>query len=172
MQPGPEKDRLRRLHVVTANEYFDWEPVYRDNVERARRLFVMAAAAALGTVVGAVLLVSLFASGALPWLVGTILVVAASGVVVLGLHAGGHGWFVPIPVTCPGRSVGFYGVCRELGFGDGLGARRSRVLERGSGRRLRTARSRLPARPRPRSRDRNSSWAPAALPSALLPRGG
>jgi membrane-bound ClpP family serine protease len=42
--------------------------------------------------------VSLFASGALPWLVGAILVVAASGVVVLGVHAGGHGWFVPIPV--------------------------------------------------------------------------
>jgi membrane-bound ClpP family serine protease len=96
--PGPERNRLRRLHVVVANGYFDREPLYRDNVERPRRLFVMAVAAALGTVVGATLLVSLFASGALPWLVGAVLVVAASGVVVLGLHAGGHGWFVPMPV--------------------------------------------------------------------------
>ena len=96
--PGPERDRLRRLHVVVANGYFDREPVYRDNVEWARRLFVIAGAAALGIVVGAVLLVSLFASGALPWLVGAVLAVAALGVAVLGLHAGGHGWFVPIPV--------------------------------------------------------------------------
>ncbi len=98
MQPGPEKDRLRRRHGVTANENFEWESVYRDNVERAQRLFVVAAAAALGLVVGAVVVVSLLASGALPWLLGTILAVAVSGVVVLGLHAGGHGWFVPIPV--------------------------------------------------------------------------
>jgi membrane-bound ClpP family serine protease len=97
VQPGPDKDRLRRLHLITASEYFDWEPAYRNNVAPARRLFVMAAAAALGTVVGAVLLVSLFATGASPWLVGTILLVAALGVVVLGFHAGGHGWFVPIP---------------------------------------------------------------------------
>ncbi len=53
VQPGPERDRLRRLHVVAANEYFDWEPVYPDNAERARRLFVIAAAAAVGIVVGA-----------------------------------------------------------------------------------------------------------------------
>jgi len=64
----------------------------------ARRLFLAAAAAVLGIVVAVVLLVSLLASGTLPWIVGTILVVAALGVVVLGLHAGGHGWFVPIPV--------------------------------------------------------------------------
>lgn len=98
MQPGPQKDRLRRLHVVATMEYFDWEPVYRDNVERARRFFAIAAVAALGIVVGAVLLASLLASGALPWVVATILVVAAAGVIALGLHAGGHGWFVPIPV--------------------------------------------------------------------------
>ena len=48
--------------------------------------------------IGAVLLVSFVASGALPWIVGVFLVLAAVGVVVLGFHAGGHGWFVPIPV--------------------------------------------------------------------------
>jgi membrane-bound ClpP family serine protease len=64
----------------------------------ARRLFVTAALAVLGLVIGAVVLVSLLASGALPWIVGTILVLAVVGVIVLGFHAGGHGWFVPIPV--------------------------------------------------------------------------
>jgi membrane-bound ClpP family serine protease len=64
----------------------------------ARRLFVGAAVAVLGLVIGSVLLVSFLASGALPWIVGAILLVAAVSVVVLGLHAGGHGWFVPLPV--------------------------------------------------------------------------
>jgi membrane-bound ClpP family serine protease len=64
----------------------------------ARRLFLVAALGVLGLVVGAVLLVSFLASGALPWIVGSILVLAAVGVIILGLHAGGHGWFVPLPV--------------------------------------------------------------------------
>jgi len=64
----------------------------------ARRLFSGAALVVLGLVIGAVLLVSFLASGALPWIVGAILVAAAVGVIVLGLHAGGHGWFVPLPV--------------------------------------------------------------------------
>jgi membrane-bound ClpP family serine protease len=64
----------------------------------ARRLFVTAALAVLGLVVGALVLVSVLASGALPWIVGTILVLAVVGVIVLGFHAGGHGWFVPLPV--------------------------------------------------------------------------
>jgi hypothetical protein len=63
-----------------------------------RRLSVGAALAVLGLVFGAVLLVSFLASGTLPWTVGTILVVCVAGVIVLGLHAGGHGWFVPLPV--------------------------------------------------------------------------
>src|SRR5579871_4398829 len=66
------------------------------HVALARRLFVTAAVAVLGLLVGSVLLVSFLASGALPWIVGVILILAAVGVVVLGLHAGGHGWFVPI----------------------------------------------------------------------------
>jgi membrane-bound ClpP family serine protease len=49
-------------------------------------------------VVGGIFAVSLFASGALPWIVGTVLVAAVAGVIGLGLHAGGHGWFVPLPV--------------------------------------------------------------------------
>ena len=64
----------------------------------ARRLSVTTALAAVGFLIGAVLLVSFLASGALPWLIGTVLVLATAGVIVLGLHAGGHGWFVPIPV--------------------------------------------------------------------------
>jgi membrane-bound ClpP family serine protease len=58
----------------------------------------VAALATLALVVGGIFAVSLFASGALPWIVGTVLVVAVVGVIVLGLHAGGHGWFVPLPV--------------------------------------------------------------------------
>jgi len=64
----------------------------------ARRLSIVAALAVLALVVGSILAVSLFASGALPWIVGTVLVAAVVGVIVLGLHAGGHGWFVPLPV--------------------------------------------------------------------------
>jgi membrane-bound ClpP family serine protease len=68
------------------------------HIALARRLFVTAALTVLGLVIGAVLLVSFLASGALPWIVGVVLVLAAVGVIVLGFHAGGHGWFVPIPV--------------------------------------------------------------------------
>jgi membrane-bound ClpP family serine protease len=64
----------------------------------ARKLFLGAALGVLGLVIGALLLVSFLASGALPWIVGAVLVVAAVGVIILGLHAGGHGWFVPLPV--------------------------------------------------------------------------
>ncbi len=64
----------------------------------ARRLFVISCLAALGLVIGAILIVSFLASGALPWIVGTVLVLATVGVIVLGAHAGGHGWFVPLPV--------------------------------------------------------------------------
>ena len=45
-----------------------------------------------------VLVVSLSATSALPWVVGTILALAVLGVIALGAHAGGHGWFVPLPV--------------------------------------------------------------------------
>lgn len=38
MQPGREDEGPRRLHVVGADEYLDWESVYRDNVERLYRL--------------------------------------------------------------------------------------------------------------------------------------
>jgi membrane-bound ClpP family serine protease len=68
------------------------------HIALARRLLVTIALAVLGLVIGTVLLVSFVASGALPWIVGVFLVVAAVTVVVLGLHAGGHGWFVPLPV--------------------------------------------------------------------------
>jgi membrane-bound ClpP family serine protease len=64
----------------------------------ARRLFVAAALAVLGLVIGVILVAAFLASGALPWIVGTVLVLATIGVIVLGIHAGGHGWFVPLPV--------------------------------------------------------------------------
>jgi RNA polymerase sigma-70 factor (ECF subfamily) len=38
VQPRHEGRGLRRLHVVGADEYPDWESVYRDNVERLYRL--------------------------------------------------------------------------------------------------------------------------------------
>ena len=64
----------------------------------ARRLSVMALGAGLAVLAGAVLLVTLVASSALPWLVGSVMGAAVVAVVVLGAHAGGHGWFVPFPV--------------------------------------------------------------------------
>jgi membrane-bound ClpP family serine protease len=68
------------------------------HVALVRRLTVGTAVGALGLIVSAVVLVNFVASGALPWIVGTILAVAVVGVIVAGFHAGGHGLFVPIPV--------------------------------------------------------------------------
>jgi membrane-bound ClpP family serine protease len=51
-----------------------------------------------------VLVVSLFAAAALPWMIGAVLALALVGVVVLGAHAGGHGWFVPVPVLLLGAA--------------------------------------------------------------------
>jgi len=68
------------------------------HVALARRLSLSAALAALCLVVGSVVTVGVLAAAALPWIVGTVLAVAVLGVVVAGVHAGGHGWFVPLPV--------------------------------------------------------------------------
>lgn len=64
----------------------------------ARRIFLTAVVSAFGLLAAAVLLVSLVAPSALPWMVGGVLALAVLGVIVLGIHAGGHGWFVPLPV--------------------------------------------------------------------------
>lgn len=64
-----------------------------------RRVTVVVALGGLGSVVGLVTLLSLVASAALPWVIGAALVAAVVGVIVLGLHAGGHGFFVPLPVV-------------------------------------------------------------------------
>ena len=64
----------------------------------ARRVFITAAVSAFSLLAVAVLLVSLLSPGALPWMVGAVLALAVLGVIVLGVHAGGHGWFVPLPV--------------------------------------------------------------------------
>jgi membrane-bound ClpP family serine protease len=63
-----------------------------------RRLTISAALGALGLIVGAVLLMDFVAAGALPWVVGVVLVIAVAGVIVAGVHAGGHGLFIPLPV--------------------------------------------------------------------------
>ncbi len=130
----------------------------------------MAAAAALGTVVGAVLLVSLFATGASPWLVGTILLVAALGVVVLGFHAGGHGWFVPIPALVLAGAWAY-----TVSAGSWASATAWALAALAFSTRLWQASSYCPlsltATPAAPVAGRNSSLAPAALPSALFPRG-
>jgi membrane-bound ClpP family serine protease len=68
------------------------------HVALARRLSLCAGIGAVGLVVGVVLLLSFVASAALPWVVGAGMLVALAGVIIVGLHAGGHGWFVPLPV--------------------------------------------------------------------------
>jgi membrane-bound ClpP family serine protease len=68
------------------------------HVALVRRVIVLAALGAAGVVVGLVVLLSLVASAALPWVIGVGLVAALVGVVVLGIHAGGHGLLVPLPV--------------------------------------------------------------------------
>lgn len=64
----------------------------------ARRLLLGVVGGALVILAAAITLLSLFASGGLPWLVGVVLAVTVVAVVVAGFHAGGHGWFVPVPV--------------------------------------------------------------------------
>ena len=73
-------------------------PVGVRHMAFARRLFVTAVVSVFGVLAAAVLVVSLVAPAALPWMVGGVLALAVLGVIVLGIHAGGHGWFVPLPV--------------------------------------------------------------------------
>jgi len=68
------------------------------SIAMARRVLLAAVVGSLAVVVGGLLAVSAFASGALPWVVGVLLALATAGVIALGAHAGGHGWFVPLPV--------------------------------------------------------------------------
>jgi len=64
-----------------------------------RRIALVAALGGLGLFLGVIVLVSVFASGALPWLVGAVLAIAVGGVILLGVHAGGHhGLLLPLPV--------------------------------------------------------------------------
>jgi membrane-bound ClpP family serine protease len=68
------------------------------HIALVRRLTITVALGALGLIIGAVLLMDFVAAGALPWVVGVVLAVAVVGVIVAGVHAGGHGLFVPLPV--------------------------------------------------------------------------
>ncbi len=65
----------------------------------ARRLFISAVASVFAGLAAAVLVVSLAAAGALPWIVGSVLALGVAGVIVLGIHVGGHGWLGPVPVV-------------------------------------------------------------------------
>ena len=73
-------------------------PAEQRHMTIARRLLVTAVVSAFALLAVTVLLVSLVAPGALPWMVGGVLALAVVGVIVLGIHAGGHGWFVPLPI--------------------------------------------------------------------------
>jgi membrane-bound ClpP family serine protease len=64
----------------------------------ARRLTLAVSGGTVLLVAAAVAAVSTLAAPALPWVVGAALVLAVAGVVAVGVHAGGHGWFVPLPV--------------------------------------------------------------------------
>jgi membrane-bound ClpP family serine protease len=64
----------------------------------ARRLFIIAVASVFAGLAAAVLLVSLAAASALPWVVGSVLALGVAGGIVLGIHVGGHGWLAPVPV--------------------------------------------------------------------------
>jgi membrane-bound ClpP family serine protease len=68
------------------------------HVALARRVAVGATLAALGLIAGTVLVIALVASAALPWVIGAIMAATVVGVIALGLHAGGHGLFLPLPV--------------------------------------------------------------------------
>ena len=76
----------------------DMTPAELRHMAVARRLLVTTVVSVFALLAVAVLVVSIVAAGALPWMVGAVLALAVVGVIVLGVHAGGHGWFVPIPV--------------------------------------------------------------------------
>ncbi|HET9060481.1 MAG TPA: NfeD family protein [Acidimicrobiales bacterium] len=52
--------------------------------------------------VGTVSAVGVLAPGWLPWIVGAGVGAATVTLVLAGIHAGGHGWFVPIPAAALG----------------------------------------------------------------------
>ncbi|HTW10991.1 MAG TPA: NfeD family protein [Acidimicrobiales bacterium] len=63
-----------------------------------RRVTIAAVIGGLAVVAVFVALLSALASAAVPWVVGLGLASAVVGVIVLGIHAGGHGLLVPLPV--------------------------------------------------------------------------
>jgi hypothetical protein len=65
----------------------------------ARRVGAGAVVALSLLVAGAVSSASVLAPGWLPWMVGAAVGSAVLVLVLIGIHAGGHGWFVPLPVV-------------------------------------------------------------------------
>ena len=99
--PGPTEDLHHRALAAAATLRHHATGAATPDLAHlalARRISVSAGLAALTLVAGAVVVLSLVASAALPWVIGGGLVLAVAGVIILGFHAGGHGWFVPIPV--------------------------------------------------------------------------
>ena len=82
------------------------------HIALARRLFVTAAIAVLGLLIGSVLLVSFLASGALPWIVGVILILAAVAVIDPRFPCRRPRLVRPDTGARPGRSLGAHRVGR------------------------------------------------------------
>ena len=115
--------------------------------------------------VAAIVVVALVAGVLLPWLVGAFVFAALAGVVLLGLHAGGHhGVLVPLPVLVLASVWALHRFDRYLVFAGGLDVRRSRLRER-PGRGLSCSCPPCPTATRPRYQlARLPRWAPGGLP--------
>jgi membrane protein implicated in regulation of membrane protease activity len=68
----------------------------------ARRLATSAVMVIVALLVGAVSAVGVLAPAWLPWIVGAGVGAATIALVLAGIHAGGHGWFVPLPAAALG----------------------------------------------------------------------
>ena len=95
---GLALEQRARAAAASLRRVADVVPPDLGRAWRFRWVFLLSVGAALTVPVVAVTLVAVLASSALPWAVGAVLGAALFGVVVAGIHAGGHGWLVPLPV--------------------------------------------------------------------------
>ena len=113
----------------------------------ARKLFLGLVLGTLGLVIGAVLLVSFLASGALPWIVGSILVVADRRSHHSRAPCRRPRLVRPAARPGPGGSMGVDRIGGRLDLCGRLGTRRAGLHERGAGGGPRGPCHRLPSRP-------------------------